>query len=332
MSDHGIRKSAILLLSLGEEAAAEVLKHLNPKQVQQIGQMMTSLSNVQQEEIDTLMEEVGDSLSRQSALTGDQQSFLQSVLTKALGESKADLILSKITSGADTAGIDSLKWMDSSAVSDLLRNEHPQVIAAILSHLEPEQSSAVVVLFADRLRDDVLLRMATLDGIQPIAMDDLNNALTKILSGQSASRKQKVGGVKATAEVLNYLGSAVESQVMDSIRDFDPDLAQKIMDEMFTFEDLAKLDDRGIQALLKEVQTEQLVIGLKGASSEIKFKVFKNMSQRASESLKEDLENRPPMKLSDVEREQKEILKIARKLMDEGQIVLPGSGSSEKMI
>lgn len=331
MSDFGIRKSALLLLTLGEEAAAEVLKQLPPKQVQQIGQMMSTIKNIQQNEIDALVDEVGDSLSKQSSLSVDQQHFLQSVLTKALGESKAELILSKITSGADTAGIDSLKWMDAPSISDLLRNEHPQVIAAILAHLEPEQASSVVTLFNDRLRDDVLLRIATLEGIQPIAMDDLNNALTKLLSGQSGNRKQKVGGIKATAEVLNYLGSNVESQIMDNIRDHDPDLAQKIMDEMFTFEDLNKVEDRGIQALLREVQTEQLVIALKGASSEIKFKVFKNMSQRASETLKEDLENRPPMKLSEVEREQKEILKIARRLIDEGQIVLPGS-SSEKMI
>lgn len=331
MSDFGIRKSALLLLTLGEEAAAEVLKQLAPKQVQQIGQMMSTIKNIQQNEIDALVDEVGDSLSKQSTLSVDQQHFLQSVLTKALGESKAELILSKITSGADTAGIDSLKWMDAQSISDLLRNEHPQVIAAILAHLEPEQASSVVTLFNDRLRDDVLLRIATLEGIQPIAMDDLNNALTKLLSGQSGNRKQKVGGIKATAEVLNYLGSNVESQIMDNIRDHDPDLAQKIMDEMFTFEDLNKVEDRGIQALLREVQTEQLVIALKGASSEIKFKVFKNMSQRASETLKEDLENRPPMKLSEVEREQKEILKIARRLIDEGQIVLPGS-SSEKMI
>lgn len=174
-----------------------------------------------------------------------------------------------------------------------------------------------------------MLRLATLDGIQPAAMDDLNIALSKILSGQGAMRKQKVGGVKAVAEVLNYMGATIETQVMDNIRELDEELAQKIVDEMFTFEDLIQLDDRGIQTMLREIQTENLVVALKGAPPEMKERVFKNMSQRAAETLKEDLENRGPMKLSEVEREQKEILKIVRRLMEEGQIVIPGKGAEE---
>ena len=329
MNEQGIRKSAILLLSLGEDVAADVMKQLSPKEVQAIGQVMASIKGVEHKEVEQIVSEVGGQLAKQTLITADQNEFLSNVLRKALGDAKAELIISKITSGADTSGIESLKWMDAPTIADLLRNEHPQVISAVLAHLDPEQSSAIVILFTERLRDDVLLRLATLDGIQPTAMDDLNVALSKILSGQGALRKQKVGGVKAVAEVLNYMGATLESQVMDSIREHDDELAQKIVDEMFTFEDLIQLDDRGIQTMLREIQTENLVIALKAAPSEMKEKVFKNMSQRAAETLREDLENRGPMKLSEVEREQKEILKVVRRLMEEGQIVMPGKGSEE---
>ena len=329
MNDQGIRKSAILLLSLGEDVAAEIFKQLTPKEVQSIGQAMSTLRNVERSEIDKIILEVDGQLSKQSMITADQQKFLHNALRKALGDAKANIIISKIGSGADTSGIESLRWMDAVTIADVLRNEHPQVVAAVLAHLEPEQASAIVVLFTDRLRDDVMVRLATLDGIQPAAMDDLNIALSKILSGQGNMRKQKVGGVKAVAEVLNYMGATLEGQVMDSIRDHDDELAQRIVDEMFTFDDLIQLDDRGIQTMLRELQTENLVIALKGAPPEMKERVFKNMSQRAAETLREDLDNRGPMKLSEVEREQKEILKIVRRLMEEGQIVMPGKGTEE---
>lgn len=329
MNDEGVRKSAILLLSIGEESASEVLKHLSPREVQRIGQEMATIKSIEKKEMDNIVDDVGRALERQAPINMDQQAYLESILKKALGDSKAELIINKISSGADTSGIESLKWLDAGSVADLLRNEHPQVIAAVLAHLDPEQASATLALFTERLRDDTVLRLATLDSIQPVAMDDLNSALSKLLTGQNSVRRQKVGGVKATAEVLNYLGASVEGQVMDSIREFDPDLAQKIVDEMFTFEDLSGLDDRGVQSLLREVQSDSLVIALKGASSEIRDKVFKNMSQRAAETLREDLEGRGPMKISEVEREQKEILKVARRLIEEGQILMPGKGGEE---
>lgn len=329
MNDEGVRKSAILLLSMGEDSASEVLKHLSPREVQRIGQAMATIKSIERVEVDEIVSDAGRALDRQAPMNIDQQAYLESVLKKALGDSKAELIISKISSGADTSGIESLKWLDAGSVADLLRNEHPQVIAAVLAHLDPEQASATLNLFTDRLRDDTVLRLATLDSIQPVAMDDLNNALSKLLAGQNSVRRQKVGGVKATAEVLNYLGASVEGQVMDSIREFDADLAQKIVDEMFTFEDLAGLDDRGVQSLLREVQSDSLVVALKGASSEIRDKVFRNMSQRAAETLREDLEGRGPMKISEVELEQKEILKVARRLIEEGQILMPGKGGEE---
>ncbi len=327
----GIRKSAILLLSLGEEAAAEVLRHMSTKEVQQIGQAMASLRNIQLEEMQAILEEMGIAVQKQAPITQDQEAFLSSVLKKALGDEKAEFILSKIVSGTDTSGIESLKWMDSALVSDLLKNEHPQVIAAVLAHLEPEQSSAIMNLFTDRLRAETAIRLAKLDAIQPAALEDLNRALNKILVGQNTLKQQKIGGVKATAEMLNFLGSNIESQILDSIREQDPDLAQKIVDEMFTFDDLNALDDRSVQILLREIAPDSLVVALKGATPEFKQKVFKNMSQRAAETLKEDLENKGPMKLSEVEREQKEILKTARRLLEEGQIVMPGKGGEEML-
>lgn len=330
-SNSGLRKSAILLLSLGEEAAAEVMRFMNPKEVQKLGQTMASLRNINSDEMHVILEEMGLAVQKQAPITQDQQQFLSNVLKKALGDEKAEMILSKIVSGADTSGIDSLKWMDAAAIADLLKNEHPQVIAAVLAHLEPEQSSEILFFFTERLRAEATLRLATLDSIQPAAMEDLNKALTKVLSGQNTLRQQKVGGIKATAEVLNYLGAQLESQIMDAIKEQDPDLAQKIIDEMFTFDDLVKIDDRGIQTLLREVTSDQLVIALKGAIPELKEKIFKNMGQRAAEALKEDLESRGPMKLSEVEREQKEILKIARRLMEDGQVVILGKGGEEML-
>jgi flagellar motor switch protein FliG len=214
-------------------------------------------------------------------------------------------------------------------VAELLRNEHPQIVAAILVHLDPDQCSSVLKSFSDRHRNEVMVRIATLDGIQPQALKDLNEVLSRVLAGGTQVRKSSLGGVKPAAEIINLMGSSLETSVLDYIRESDADLAQKIMDNMFVFDDLDKLDDKGFQALLKEVQTESLIIALKGASPEIRDKVFKNMSSRAAETLKEDLESRGPVKLSEVETEQKEMLKIVRRLADEGQIVLASGGDDE---
>ena len=227
------------------------------------------------------------------------------------------------------SGIESLKWMDAASVAELLRNEHPQIVAAILVHLEYDQAAGILKLFAERQRNEVLIRVATLDGIQPAALRDLNDVMSRMLAGGDRTKKASLGGVKATAEILNMLGSAVETSVLDFVREADNDLAQKIMDNMFTFDDVEKIDDKGIQALLKEVQSESLVIALKGATPALRDKVFRNMSSRAAETLKEDLESRGPVRLSEVESEQKEMLKVVRRLADEGQIVLAGGGDEQ---
>jgi flagellar motor switch protein FliG len=257
---------------------------------------------------------------------------VKGVLRKALGTDKANLLIDRILSGGDVSGIESLKWMDASSVAELLRNEHPQIVAAILVHLEFDQASDVLKLFAERQRNEVLVRIATLDGIQPIALRDLNEVMGKVLAGGDKLKKTAMGGAKTAAEIINMLGSAVETSVLDFIREGDADLAQRIMDNMFTFDDLQKLEDSAIQTVLKEVQSESLVIALKGAAPEMREKIFKNMSKRAAETLREDLESRGPVRLSEVEAEQKELLKILRRLADEGQIVLGGSGGDDAFV
>jgi flagellar motor switch protein FliG len=254
---------------------------------------------------------------------------VKSVLRKALGDDKANLLIDRILQGSDISGIESLKWMDASSVAELLRNEHPQIVAAILVHLDYEQVAGVLKCFTERQRNEVLIRIATLDGIQPSALKDLNEVMSKVLAGADKMRKASLGGVKAAAEVINMMGSSVETAVLDYIREADNELAQRIMDNMFTFDDLEKIDDRGIQALLKEVQSESLVIALKGATPEMRERIFRNMSTRAAETLREDLDSRGPVRVSEVEAEQKEMLKIVRRLADEGQIVLGGGAEDD---
>jgi len=325
MSEGGVLKSAILLMSIGEEEAAEVLKYLGPKEVQKIGMAMAGLDNITREQIQVSLRDFRAEAEERTTLGVGSDSYIRSILTKALGD-KATNLIDRILQGGDTSGIESLKWMDSASVAEMIKNEHPQIIATILVHLDYDQASEILQLFTERLRNDVMLRIATLDGVQPHALRELNDVLTKLLSGSDHIKKSKVGGVKAAAEILNFMGGTVESTIIGNIKEFDEELAQRIQDEMFVFEDIGKIDDRGIQLLLREIQSESLIVALKGATPEMREKIFKNMSQRAAEMLRDDLEAKGPVRLSEVEGEQKEILKIVRRLADEGQIVLGGKG------
>ncbi len=330
MSD-GIEKSAILLLSLGEDEAAEVLKHLGPREVQKVSKAMSQLKAVPQEKIEEVLDDLRKHTEKGASMSVDEN-VLRSMLTKALGDDRAANLISRIMSGSETAGFDGLKWLDAATIADLIRNEHPQIIAAILAHLEFDQAGEILKHFTERLRNDVLLRIATIDGVQPEALHELNDALTRLLSGSASIKKTSLGGVRHAAEILNFVGQAVETSIIDNVREYDPDLAQKILDEMFVFENLIDVDDRGIQLLLREIQSDSLILALKGASEALREKIFKNMSSRASEMLREDLEAKGPVRLSEVEAEQKEILKVARRLSDEGQIVLGGGGAEDQFI
>jgi flagellar motor switch protein FliG len=331
MDEQGLTDSAILLMSIGEEQAAEVFKFLAPKEVQKLGETMARLKTVDKTKLESVLTTFTDHASSASSLVSDSDAYVRGVLTKALGEEKAGFLLDRILAGRDVSGIESLKWMDADTIAELIRNEHPQIIASILVHLEQDQAGDILAKLAERLRNDVLLRIATIDGIQPNALAELNDVLSKVMSGSDKLKKAALGGVKCAAGILNFMGSSVEQSTLDSIREYDSELATKIEDQMFTFDNLLDLDDKAIQLVLREIQTDSLTIALKAADDQLKEKIFKNMSSRAAEMLKDDLESRGPVKVTEVEQEQKEILKAVRRLAEDGQISI-GGGSDDAYV
>lgn len=325
MNDEGLQKSAILMLSLGEDSAAEVFKHLSPPEVQNLGAKMAKLTTVTREEMAAVLADFRQETEQFLALTVDSGSFIKSVLNKALGEERAQSVIEDILESRDPgSGIDSLNWMDANSVAELIRDEHPQIIATILIHLDRQKSSEVLGFFTDRLRNDVILRIATFGGVQPGALQELTDVLTKLLAGQSLKRS-RMGGVRTAAEIINLMSTNHEEAVIAGVRQHDGDLAQKIIDEMFLFENLMEIDDRGIQRVLKEIATESLIVALKGAPQELRDKFIRNMSTRAGEMLREDLEALGPVRVSQVEAEQKGILQVVRRLADAGEIQI-GAG------
>ncbi len=326
MSDIGIQKGAILMLALGENEAAEVMKYLGPREVQKLGAAMSAMKGVGSEELESVLTDFRAETEQSTSLGFDSDEYIRIVLTKALGDDKAAVLLNRILGARDASGIESLKWMDSQSVAELIRSEHPQIIATILVHLERYHACEILDHFSERLRNDVVLRIATLDGVQPAALRELNEVLTKLLTGNESLKKQSMGGVRAAAEILNFLSGENEASVMANLKNYDSDMAQKIMDEMFVFDNIMDIDDRGIQTLLREVQSEALIVALKGVGQDLREKFFKNMSQRAAEMMREDLDSKGPVRLSEVEAQQKEILQIVRRLADEGQIMLGAKG------
>ena len=328
----GLQDAAILMMSLGEHEASEVFKHLSPKEVQKLGEAIAKTKSITRDRVDDVITRFTGVAAAHSLLVSDSGDYVRSVLKRALGDDKAALLIDRILQGGDVSGIESLKWMDPASVAELLRNEHPQIVAAILVHLDFDQAADVLKFFTERQRNEVMLRVATMEGIQPSALKDLNEVLFKVLAGGDKVRKSTLGGVKTAAEMINLLGAAIEGSVIESIRNHDPDLAQKIMDKMFVFDDVMKLDDKAIQLVLKEVASDVLIVALKGAQPELKEKFLANMSSRAAETLREDLESRGPMRLSEVETQQKEILKTVRRLADEGTIVIGSGGGYDAMV
>jgi flagellar motor switch protein FliG len=326
IQDPGLSNAAILIMSLGEEAAAEVFKHLPPKEVYRLGETISNLRSVSRERVEKVLSKFSNMVSSQSLLVGDTNNYVRNVLKRALGEDKAEMLLYRITEGNDVSGIESLRWMDPISVAELLKNEHPQIIAAIMVHLDYEQSAHILKAFSDQLRNDVLVRIASLEGIQPAALQDLNDVLYRSLSGHDSLRKTNLGGVKAAAEIINFMGATLENNVIEAIRSVDSDLAHKIVDMMFVFEDLLKLDNKAIQLALKEISSDKLVLAIKGASFELSEKILGNLSVRAAQSMREDLESLGPVRLSEVEAQQKEIIKTVRQLAEDGQIVLGATG------
>lgn len=330
MSNEGVSKSAILLMALGEDEAAEILKFLGPREVQKLGSAMAALENVSREDIAKAVGDFKGEVEELSPLASlDQSDYIRSVMRKALGDDKAAGLIDRILATGESAGIEGLKWMDPAAVAELVKNEHPQVLATILVHLDPDQACDILGHFTERLRNDCVLRIATLDGVQPTALKELNDVLARVLAGGDNTRKAKLGGVRAAAEIMNYMGKVNEASVMSNLETHDAGLAEQIMDEMFTFDDLQEVDDKGFQIILREVSSEQLVVALRGAPDQLKDKVLRNMSKRAAETMREDLEGRGPVKVSEVEGAQKEIITIVRRLAEEGQIQMGGKGGGD---
>jgi flagellar motor switch protein FliG len=326
----GTERAAILLLSLGESEAAEILKHMEAKEVQRLGKTMSELTNVSKEEVRAVLGDFTAAVEIQTSLGVGSDEFLRKVLVNALGEDRAASLMERISLGTQRKGLDALKWMDPRAVADLVRNEHPQIIAIVLSYLDTDQAAEVLAVFPAPVRSDLVTRIATLDGVQPSALQELDEMMEKqFAAAGGTSKSSTLGGLKAAAEMVNLLDSSMGSAIMADIGKTDERLSQNIQDLMFVFTDLMKVDDRGMQELLRQVAADRLLIALKGADQEFKDKVFKNMSQRAAEMLKSDLEAKGPVKLSDVEAAQKEILIAARKLADEGTINLGGAGGEE---
>lgn len=324
-----VDKAAILLLSLGEADAAQVLRHLGPKEVQKVGTAMAQLRNVQKNQIEQVMGEFVEIVGDQTSLGVGSDGYIRKMLTQALGEDKAGGLIDRILLGGNTSGLDSLKWMEPRAVADVIRYEHPQIQAIVVAYLDPDQAGEVLSHFDHKVRLDIVLRVSSLNTVQPAALKELNLILEKQFSGNANTTRATLGGVKRAADIMNYLDSSVEGQLMDAIRDVDEDLSSQIEDLMFVFDNLADVDDRGIQLLMREVSSDVLVMALKGADEAIKEKIFKNMSKRAGELLRDDLEAKGPVRISEVEGAQKEILTIARRMAEAGEIVLGGKGGEE---
>jgi flagellar motor switch protein FliG len=326
---NGTDRAAVLLLTLGEESAAEVLKHMGPKEVQKVGSAMAAMTNVPREQVVQVLEQFSSHVEEQTALGVGSEDYIRTVMVEALGEDKAKGLMDRILLGGNTKGLEALKWMDARSVAELIRLEHPQIQAIVLSYLDDDHAAEVIGSLPERTRHDVLLRIATLDGIQPSALQELDEILEQQFHGNQNVQSSTMGGVRSAADILNFVDSSLEGEIMEMIKDVDSELGQQIQDLMFVFDNLVDVDDRGIQAILREVSSETLILALKGADEAMKNKIFSNMSKRAAEMMQDDLENKGPVRLSEVEGAQKEILAVARRMSDSGEIVLGGKGAEQ---
>ncbi|MCP4388830.1 MAG: flagellar motor switch protein FliG [Gammaproteobacteria bacterium] len=325
----GAEKAGVLLLTLGEDVAAEVLQHMNPKEVQLVGSTMALMNDVSRPTVEYVIDDFFDTLESQTALGIGNDAYIRSMLEKALGE-KAGSVIDRILMGSGSNGLESLKWMDPKSIAEIIRLEHPQIIAIVLSYLDADNAALVLSHLPENTRSGILMRIATLEGVQPAAIKELDSIMEKYFSDSENVKSSMVGGEKTAANILNFLDSSIENKVMEQVRTENEDLAVRIEEQMFVFDNLREVDDRGIQTMMREVSTDLLALALKGVDDEMQAKFLKNMSSRAAEMMVEDMEAKGPVKLSEVEAAQKEILAVARKLEESGEIVLMGGG--EEMI
>lgn len=322
----GVQRAAILLMSMGEQGAAEVLKHMGARDVQQVGAAMATITKVSKVQAMEVVERFVDEIDGQTSLGVGADDYVRKVLVDALGEEKAGGVIDRILLGKNTKGIEALKWMEPRAVAELIRNEHPQIIAIVMSYLDADQAADTLAAMPERIRGDILMRIATLDGIQPNALAELDEVLESQFAGKNNIKSSSVGGIKTAANILNLMDSSSEAQIIELINSADQQLGQSIQDQMFVFDNLGDLDDRAIQALMRDVPGELLGVALKGADPGVKEKIMRNMSKRAAEILNEDMAAKGPVKVSDVEAAQREILAVVRRLADAGTISIGSSG------
>lgn len=329
-SDEHVQKAAIFLMSVNSDDAAKLLKYLGPNEVHKLGVAMAALENVDSKTVNQIYSEFIVEAESKTSIGLNKDEQIRKVFVTALGEDKANNIIDKILISSNTKGLDSLKWMDAKAIAEIIRHEHPQIQAIILSYLDPDHAAEVLMSLDEKVRIEVIMRISLQESIQPAAIDELNSVMEKQVASTVKNQTKPIGGVKRAADILNFVGGDVETTILGALKEKDEELANEIQDLMFIFDNIKSIDDRGIQLLLREVKTDTLVVALKAVDEEIKNKIFKNMSKRAGELLKDDLEVKGPVRLSEVEAAQKEILTVAKALADQGKIML--GNKSEEMV
>jgi flagellar motor switch protein FliG len=320
----GTQRAAVLMLLLGEQQAAEIIRYLNPKEVQSLGGAMVSVADLSQEAVNAVLDEFVLTIKKQTNLGLGTTDYVEKVLKRALGDDKAASVLNRIMPGQSTKGLEILSWMDPRSIADMIFGEHPQVIAIILSVLEHQVAADVLTYLPDEARPEIMQRVASLDTVQPSAMTELEAIMKKQFSNNSSSKSSSFGGVKAAARIMNLTKTELEASIIVGLNELDADLTMRIQDNMYTFENLTTMDNRGIQVLMRNVETDQLMIALKGATDQVKDKFFGNMSERARSMFKDDMEAKGPMRITDVEDAQKKMMRTARKLADAGELMLGG--------
>jgi flagellar motor switch protein FliG len=319
-------QAAIIVLLLGEQQASDIIKYLNPREVQALGSAMMSVADIPQESVNAVLDDFVQTIKKQTNLGLGTNEYVETVFKRALGEDKASTVLGRILPGASSKGLEILRWMDPRAITDMISGEHPQVIAIILSVLEYDIAADVLNFLPAEKRAEILQRVANLESVQPSAMEELERIMKQQFSNNSSAKSSSFGGVKTAAKIMNFVKVDLESKIMGDLSAIDEDIMLKIQDSMFTFDNLSMVDNKAIQVLMRNVDQDMLMVALKGAGEEVKEKFFDNMSQRARAMFIDDMESKGPMRISDVEDAQKTIMRLARKLSDAGELVLAGRG------
>ena len=327
----GTQKSAILMMLLGEEEAAEILKNLSPREVQHLGGAMYSVRNTDQQAVNAVLDEFLAIIKKQTSLGLGAGNYIRNVLNRALGEDKAQSVLSRITPASSERPIEILEWMDARSIAELLQDEHPQIIALVTSYLDYSQASDVLNLLPEDLQAEIIQRIATLETVDPQALRELEQVMQTKFKANTSLRSTKVGGIKAAAKIMNFTKANTEKRILTAIKRNDKDLMQAIQDNMFTFDNLGMSDDRSLQTLLRSVEPEDLIMALKGAPEDLQDKLFGCMSTRAVANIKDEMEVLGPVRLTEVQTAQKKIIESARKMSDAGTIVLAGRGGDERV-